>query len=169
MWLSEKLQRMGERFRGSVGRLQGAFHRSPPAFRRGAAMLVDALIVMESFAVALLFRFNGEVPYGFWRTFWVFAVFSALAFVLLLNWNGVYQSVESPAELHEQGPCLDVRVLSATAMAAGGLFIAVFAIGPFGFGIMKFNPVPLSVPLMGSVLAYVQLVAVRLYPRAIIG
>ena len=32
------------------------------AFRRGAAMLVDALIVMESFAVALLFRFAGVVP-----------------------------------------------------------------------------------------------------------
>src|SRR5918997_280127 len=58
-----------------------------------------------------------------------------------------------------------VRVLSATAMAAGGLFLAVFCVGPEGLGIMKFNPVPLSVPLMGSVLAYVQLVAVRLYPR----
>ena len=45
------------------------------------------------------------------------------------------------------------------------LFIAVFAVGPYGFGIMDPNPVPLSLPLMGSVLAYVQLVAVRLYPR----
>src|SRR5688572_15449509 len=158
MWL---LQRIGERLLGRVDRLQRAFHRSPPAFRRGAAMLVDALIVMESFAVALLFRFNGEVPYGFWRTFWVFAVFSALAFVLLLNGNGVYQSI-----LRYTGIYQGVRVLSATAMAAGGLFIAVFAIGPWGFGIMKeVNPVPLSVPLIGSVLAYVQLVAVRLYPR----
>src|SRR5688572_26495473 len=157
MWL---LQRIGERLLGRVDRLQRAFHRSPPAFRRGAAMLVDALIVMESFAVALLFRFNGEVPYGFWRTFWVFAVFSALAFVLLLNGNGVYQSI-----LRYTGIYQGVRVFSATAMAAGGLFIAVFAIGPGGFGLMEFNPVPLSVPLMGSVLAYVQLVAVRLYPR----
>ena len=53
MWL---LQRIGERLLGRVDRLQRAFHRSPPAFRRGAAMLVDALIVIESFAVALLFR-----------------------------------------------------------------------------------------------------------------
>ncbi|HEY6690536.1 MAG TPA: nucleoside-diphosphate sugar epimerase/dehydratase, partial [Rubrobacter sp.] len=158
MWL---LQRIGERLLGLVDRLQRAFHRSPPAFRRGAAMLVDALIVMESFAVALLFRFAGEVPGVFWRMFWPFAVFSALAFVLLLNGNGVYQSI-----LRYTGIYQGVRVLSATAMAAGGLSIAVVAIGPWGFGIMKeVNPVPLSVPLMGSVLAYVQLVAVRLYPR----
>src|SRR5919107_3330015 len=157
MWL---LKRIGERLLGPVDGLQRAFHRSPPAFRRGAAMLVDALIVIESFAVALLFRFAGKVPGDFWPFFWPFAVFSALAFVLLLNRNGVYQSM-----LRYTGIYQGVRVLSATAMAAGGLFLAVFCVGPEGFGIMKFNPVPLSVPLMGSVLAYVQLVAVRLYPR----
>jgi len=154
------LRRIGERLLALVDRLQRAFHRSPPAFRRGAAMLVDALIVMESFAVALLFRFAGKVPMDFWRMFWPFAVFSAIAFVLLLNENGVYRSI-----LRYTGIYQGVRVLSATAIAAGGLFIAVFAIGPWGFGFNEVNPVPLSVPLMGSVLAYVQLVAVRLYPR----
>ncbi|MGH3147249.1 MAG: hypothetical protein ACRDTR_15740, partial [Rubrobacter sp.] len=69
------IQRIGERLLVPVDRLQRAFHRSPPAFRRGAAMLVDALIVMESFAVALLFRFAGEVEPEFWRTFWPFALF----------------------------------------------------------------------------------------------
>src|ERR671914_752987 len=157
MWL---LRRIGERLLGSVDRLQRAFHRSPPAFRRGAAMLVDALIVIESFAVTLLFRFAGNVHPDFWRMFWPFAVFSALAFVLLLNRNGVYQSM-----LRYTGIYQGVRVLSATAMAAGGLSLTIFCVGPGGFGIMEFNPVPLSVPLMGSVLAYVQLVAVRLYPR----
>jgi FlaA1/EpsC-like NDP-sugar epimerase len=158
MWF---LQRMGERLLGSVDRLQRAFHRSPPAFRRGAAMLVDALIVIESFAVTLIVRVAGDTASPpFWPFFWPFAVFSALAFVLLLNRNGVYQSM-----LRYTGIYQGVRVLSATAMAAGGLFLTVFCVGPEGFGIMKFNPVPLSVPLMGSVLAYVQLVAVRLYPR----
>ena len=75
MWL---LKRIGERLLGSVDRLQRAFHRSPPAFRRGAAMLVDALIVIESFAVTLLFRFAGNVDPAFWRTFWPFAGFAAL-------------------------------------------------------------------------------------------
>src|SRR5215210_109254 len=159
MWL---LQRMGERLLARVDRLQRAFHRSPPAFRRGAAMLVDALIVIESFAVTLIVRIAGDTAGSppFWPFFWPFAVFSALAFVLLLNGNMVYQSI-----LRYTGIYQGVRVLSATAMAAGGLSLTVFCVGPDGFGIMEVNPVPLSVLLMGSVLAYVQLVAVRLYPR----
>src|ERR671921_2159960 len=158
MWL---LQSIGRRLLGILDRLQRAFHRSPPAFRRGAAMLVDALIVIESFAVTLIVRVAGDAASPpFWPFFWPFAVFSALAFVLLLNRNGVYQSI-----LRYTGIYQGVRVLSATAMAAGGLSLTVFCVGPGGFGIMGFNPVPLSVPLMGSVLAYVQLVAVRLYPR----
>jgi len=126
------------------------------AFRRGAAMMVDAFIVIESFAVALVVRWNGDVPVESWRLFLVFAAFSALAFVLLLNENGVYQSI-----LRYTGIYQGVRVLSATAIAAGGLFIANVAAGE----LMALNPVPRSVPLVGSVLAYVQLVAVRLYPR----
>src|SRR5919112_599113 len=157
MWL---LQRMGERLLRVVDRLQRAFHRSPPAFRRGAAMLVDALIVIESFAVTLIVRVAGDAETPFWPFFWPFAVFSALAYVLLLNETGVYRSI-----LRYTGIYQGVQVLSATAIAAGGLFLAVFCVGPWGFGFMGRNPVPLSVPLVGSVLAYVQLVAVRLYPR----
>ena len=155
----------GERILGVVDRLQRAFHGSPPAFRRGAAMMVDAFIVIESFAVVLIVRVSGDPQTSqsqeqFWPFFWPFAVFSALAFVLLLNESGVYRSI-----LRYTGIYQGVQVLSATAIAAGGLFLAVFCVGPDGFGIMRFNPVPLSVPLVGSVLAYVQLVAVRLYPR----
>src|SRR5215212_6122486 len=157
MWL---LRRTGERLPGLVDRLQRVFHRSPPAFRRGAAMLVDALIVIESFAVTLIVRVAGDPETPVWSSFWPFAVFSALAYVILLNESGVYRSI-----LRYTGIYQGVRVLSATAIAAGGLFLAVFCVGPYGLGIMKANLVPLSVPLVGSVLAYVQLVAVRLYPR----
>src|ERR671910_209723 len=158
MWI---FHRTGQRLLGFVDRMQRAFHRSPPAFRRGAAMFVDALIVIESFAVTLIVRVAGDTAGPpFWPFFWPFAVFSALAFVLLLNANGVYQSI-----LRYTGIYQGVRVLSATAIAAGGLSLTVICVGPWGFGLMGFNPVPLSVPLMGSVLAYVQLVAVRLYPR----
>ena len=66
-------------------RLQAAFHHMPPALSRPMAMLLDALIVIESIAVTLLFRFAGNVDPYFWRMFWPFAIFSALAFVLLLN------------------------------------------------------------------------------------
>jgi FlaA1/EpsC-like NDP-sugar epimerase len=157
MWF---LQRMGERFARPAGWIQRAFRQSPPAFRRGAAMLVDAAIVIESFAIALLFRFNGDVQREWWISFWPFAFFAALAFVLLLNESGVYQSI-----LRYTGIYQGVRVASATAIAAGGLFIADFAVGPGGLGIMPYHPIPLGVILMGAPLAYLQLVAVRLYPR----
>src|SRR3712207_9299576 len=48
------------------------------------SMLVDAAIVMESFAVALLFRFDGRIEnefwgtYDFWGTFWPSAIVSAI-------------------------------------------------------------------------------------------
>jgi FlaA1/EpsC-like NDP-sugar epimerase len=157
MWL---MRRAGDRLLGVVNRLQRAFHGSPPAFRRGAAMLVDAFIVIESFAVVLIVRVAGDVEPQFWQFFWPFAIFSALAFVLLLNESGVYRSI-----LRYTGIYQGVQVLSATAIAAGGLFLAVFCVGPDGFALTQQNPVPLSVPLLGSVLAYAQLVAVRLYPR----
>jgi FlaA1/EpsC-like NDP-sugar epimerase len=129
-------------------------------------MLVDAAIVMESFAVALLFRFDGRIEnefwgtYDFWGTFWPSAVVSAAVFVVLLRWSGVYQSI-----LRYTGIYQGVRVLSATSIAAGLLFIVDFAVGPDGVGLLPYNPVPLGVVLIGAVLAYVQLVAVRLYPR----
>src|SRR5918998_3794089 len=90
MWLF--LQRMGEQLARPAGWMQRAFRQSPPVFRRGGAMLVDAAIVIESFAVALLFRFNGQEMALFWTTFWPFAIFAALAFVLLLYESGLYQS-----------------------------------------------------------------------------
>ncbi len=123
-------------------------------------MLVDAAIVMESFAVALLFRFNGYVLTEWWLPFWPSALVAAVTFVLLLRWSGVYQSI-----LRYTGIYQGIRVASATSIAAGLLFLADFAVGPLGLGILQFNPVPLTVVLVGSMLAYVQLVAVRLYPR----
>ena len=153
MWMRENISR-------PFGWLQRTFGQSPPAFRRVAAMLVDAAIVIESFAVALLFRFNGNVQPEFWLTFWPSAMLAALVFVVLLYESGVYQSI-----LRYTGIYQGVRVASATSIAAGILFILDFVIGPEGAGLLRFNPVPLSVPLVGSVLAYLQLVAVRLYPR----
>jgi hypothetical protein len=86
-----------------------------PVFRRGAGMLVDAAIVMESFAVALLIRFNGEVVPLFWRTFWPFVIFAAVAFVLLFY-------------------VLLLRVARATAIATGGSSLRASTWAPTGSG-----------------------------------
>jgi hypothetical protein len=96
-------------------------------------VLVDAAIVIESFAVALLFRFWGYVPprvlehvLGVW-------VFAALAFALLLyvsgvSRSGVYQNVLRYSSIYQDVqeaealvvPTWVFRVASATGIAAGG-------------------------------------------------
>ena len=145
---------------GAFGRLRGLGGFSSPGARRVAAMVVDALIVLESFVVSLLFRFDGQVPEGWWNSFWPFGALSAVVFIALLFESGVYRSV-----LRYTGVYQGVRVASATFIATGVLLVVDFAVGPNVLGVLSFNPVPLGVIMMGSVLAYVQLVAVRLYPR----
>ena len=66
------MQSIGQRLLGLLDRLQRVFHRSPPAFRRGAAMLVDALIIMESFAVVLIVRMTGDAPQNAQKPEWPF-------------------------------------------------------------------------------------------------
>lgn len=120
-----------------------------------AAMFVDSLIVLESFVIALLFRFDASVPREYWASFWPFAAFSVVVFVALLFQSGVYRNV-----LRYTGVYQGLRIASATAVAAGVLLIA-----NLGAEQVWGRPVPLSVVLVGAVLAFVQLVAVRLYPR----
>ncbi len=157
MWPMSLMRRMGQGFARPTGWLQRIFQQSPPGFRRGAAMLVDAAIVMESFAVALLFRFYGDVKIDWWLTFWPSAVVAAAIFVILLHESGIYQSI-----LRYTGIYQGIRVASATSIAAGIIFILDFAVGET---ILNYRPLPLAVVFIGSILAYVQLVAVRLYPR----
>src|SRR5215210_5281500 len=87
--------------------------------RRVAAMVVDALIVLESLVVALLFRFDAAVPEEFWKSFWPFAALSMLVFVALLFERGVYRNVSRYTGMYQ-----GVRVASATMFAAGILIIA---------------------------------------------
>lgn len=139
---------------GPLGGLRERFANSP-GLRRAAAMVVDALIVFESLVVALLFRFDGAVPPRFWGNLWPFAGLSVVVFVALLYESGIYRNV-----LRYTGVYQGVRVASATAVATGVLMLA-----NLGWDAVWNRPMPVSVVLVGSVLAYVQLVAVRLYPR----
>jgi len=144
------------RFARSAEWLRRAMGQSPPGLRRGAAMLVDAVIVMESFAVALLFRFDGNVKNEWWGTFWPSAIVAAVVFVLLLRWSGIYESI-----LRYTGIYQGIRVASATSISTGLLLILDFVAGE----ILGPRPLPLTVVVVGAALAYLQLVAVRLYPR----
>jgi FlaA1/EpsC-like NDP-sugar epimerase len=125
-------------------------------------MVVDALIVLESFAIALLFRFAGDVPSQWLVTFVPFALVGAVVFVALLHESGVYRSI-----LRYTGIYQGVRVASATLVATGILMIISFGVGELLALVEEgaTRPMPFGVILIGSVLAFVQLAAVRLYPR----
>jgi hypothetical protein len=51
-----------------------------PDARRMGVMLVDALIVLESFVLAMLFRFDAVAPKVFWESFLPFAALSVPVF-----------------------------------------------------------------------------------------
>ena len=152
---------MSLRGRGNIGdafgKLRGFAALASPTARRAAAMIVDWLIVLESLVIALLFRFDGAVPEEYWNSFWPFAALSAAVFVTLLFQSGVYKTV-----LRYTGVYQGLRIASATAAATGVLLMINLGLAEL---VRELRPVPMTVLLVGSVLAYVQLVAVRLYPR----
>jgi FlaA1/EpsC-like NDP-sugar epimerase len=116
------------------------------------AMSLDAFITIQSMLVALLFRFDVQVPGAFWTRFWPFALFAAVVFVVLLFVGGTYRGATP-------------RVVIATALIvviATGVMVLV----NLGTASVWARPVPPSVILLGGVLALVQLVALRLYVRS---
>jgi FlaA1/EpsC-like NDP-sugar epimerase len=117
------------------------------------AIALDVLVTIESMLVALLFRFEGMVPEEFWNRYWQFAAFSVVVFVVLLLVGGAYRGTTSRV----------VIIATATSvMIATGALVLVNV----GMDYLWARPVPPSVILLGGVLAFVQLVALRvLYAR----
>lgn len=124
-------------------RFPGQDLQAPLPFRRVAAMIVDAVIVLESFFVAFLLRFNGDVPTVLWPAFCAFALIAAAIFVASLYASGTY---------HQR-----LRVALATCLAVVAILIADVILGRF----LLTNPMPLSAALLGSLLVYLQLRAIR--------
>ena len=113
------------------------------------AMALDAFIAIESLFVALLFRFDAQVPGAFWTRFWQFAAFSAVVFVVLLFLGGAYRVTTSR----------EVATATATSVViATGVLVLV----NLGIALVRTRPVPPTVILVGGILALVQLVALRL-------
>jgi len=116
---------------------------------RVLAMVLDASITIESLFVALLFRFDAQVPGAFWTRFWPFAALSAVVFVALLFVGGAYRGTTSRV----------VIIATATSvMIATGALVLVNV----GMDFLWARPVPPTVILLGGVIAFVQLVALRL-------
>src|SRR5918911_5703705 len=86
-----------------LGRLRGSVGLSSPVVRRMAAMIVDVLIVLESLVIALLFRFDAQVPTNYWASFWRFAGLSTPVFVAFLLESGVYKKVSRYTGVYQGG------------------------------------------------------------------
>ena len=136
--------------------MTGLLIPSSPAGRRVVTLLADVLIVLESFVVAMLLRFDAQVPPRFWDRFWPFVALSVVVIVALLFKNGAYRNV-----LRYTGMYMGLRVAVATAIATGVLGVADLITKA-----LSVQMVPISVVIIGAMLAFVQLVALRLYPRA---
>ena len=110
--------------------------RSAPVGRiRWVMVAVDASIVLISYLVVLVFRFDGEVPDRFWAHFWWFVPFAILAHVLMNFALGLYS------------PAWQYRRLIVGGIAAGMILI----VGGVYFA--PVNVLPLSVLGLGALVS----------------
>ena len=115
---------------------------------RVLAIVLDALVTIESMLVATLFRFDGMVPEGYWNRSLLFALFAAVVFVILLLVGGAYRVAT-------------LRVVIATALIAV-IATGVLVLVNLGTASVWARPAPPTVILFGGVLALV-------HPRAVGG
>lgn len=119
-------------------------------------MARDAAIVMASFWLALLLRFDGQPPENFVRSMLILA--PALSILLLLvGWaRGLYGGIPRYASL---------RDLSRLAGVVGITAVCLLGVSEVYFKLYLLRPVPLSVTVMGSLLMFFGLGAVRIARR----
>ncbi len=114
---------------------------------------MDLVIVPVAYLVAVVLRFDGSIPDGYWASFRVFALVAMAIFVIVNYLFGLYGEMWRFASVQEAR-----RVLMAGAVS----FVIVMGVGwrwPRGLSI------PLSVLVAGSVLALAGIGAVRFQSR----
>ncbi len=115
--------------------------------RRATAvlMLLDGLLVTTSLALALLFRYDGDLPRGAWSSFLWFAAVSAVVFVGVLSASGLYSRMWRYASVIEARQLLRAGVIAALLLGAVTVLTDVLGADR--------RPVPLGVVVLGSALA----------------
>lgn len=146
---------------GSGGGLQESLARLRQRYMHPA--LLDLLVVVLAFYLALVLRFSGERPgdlqelvrYGNLLTGTIF--FIAFAFALSGSVFGLYDRMWRYASAHDVG-----AILAAGSVATGVVLVADLLRGAQ-------RPIPLSVVLMGGGITTAALVALRYRQRLIAG
>jgi FlaA1/EpsC-like NDP-sugar epimerase len=130
------------------GRIVAALRRDIPL------LLLDVAVVLVSFLVALVLRFEGRVPAVYWRNVWLFVPLAAFAYVYL-NWSfGLYGQMWRYASVREAR-----RVLLAGVVATAFVLAATEVLGGYR------RVLPLSVTILGGSLSLLGFGAVRFQSR----
>jgi FlaA1/EpsC-like NDP-sugar epimerase len=115
------------------------------------AFLLDVLVIAAAYLLVLLLRFDGSVPDSYWQAFAEYLPLLLLAHVAC-NWAwGLYRELWRHASVQEAQ-----RVLVAGATAALALTPIYFALN---------RPVPLSVAILGALVATLAVGGIRFQPR----
>jgi FlaA1/EpsC-like NDP-sugar epimerase len=127
-------------------------HRFETAFRFIAAAALDLGVVFAAFALALLLRFDGDVPDESWEWYPATAALYGAGLILPGLFFGVYRTA------WQYGGVPDVLNLSRTVAVPtiAGFIILVF-ISP--------RPIPLSVVLIAGLLVFLGTTVIKMAPR----
>ncbi|HEX6209118.1 MAG TPA: nucleoside-diphosphate sugar epimerase/dehydratase [Actinomycetota bacterium] len=132
--------------RGLPSRIVAHIHRDVPL------VLLDATLILIAYLVPLALRFEGEVPADYWASFWL--LFPAIGGIhLACNLLfGLYGEMWRYASVEE------ARRVALAGIVAGGLVI-------MGVMLLPDRPLPLSVVMLGAILALIGFGTVRFQSR----
>ncbi|HEX9123130.1 MAG TPA: nucleoside-diphosphate sugar epimerase/dehydratase [Actinomycetota bacterium] len=115
---------------------------------------MDTAVVLPAYLAPLVLRFDGEVPFEFWRNFKLFLPVAVLVHLLVNDLFGLYGQMWRYASVQEAR-----RVLMAGGTAGG------FLVGADVLLDGRLNPIPLSVVILGATLALLGFGAIRFQSR----
>ncbi len=122
--------------------------------RNWSLVLLDLALVFPAYLGPLVLRFDGKVPTKYWNAFWIFVPVAAIVHLLMNHIFGLYGPIWRYASIQE------ARRVVLAGLSAG---VLVFVIGTVWNGGER--PVPLSVAILGPILALLSFGAVRFQSR----
>ncbi|HEX2031190.1 MAG TPA: nucleoside-diphosphate sugar epimerase/dehydratase, partial [Actinomycetota bacterium] len=128
-------------------------------------VLLDLAVVIMSFMFALVLRFEGEVPEGYWNAFWIFVPGAALAYAYINFSFGLYGQMWRYASIREAR-----RLLLAGLVVTGFVLASSELLGgqdprlPFSHDLGE-RVLPLSVAVLGGVMSLLGFGAIRFQSR----
>ncbi|MGQ0670440.1 MAG: polysaccharide biosynthesis protein [Actinomycetota bacterium] len=115
--------------------------------------LLDLAVIVPAYLGPLVLRFDGDVPRRYWDNFWWFVAVAAVLHLLMNYLFGLYGQMWRYASVQE------ARRVVLSGVTAGALIVGA---GELWGGL---RPLPLSVMILGAVLALMAFGAIRFQSR----